>query len=328
MDQSRIFKLLKKKFTKQPTQKDEITRQLERERGLRVQLMRIGVPAQLSFFAVGLAYPDSKYMLIEFIPLVLLIRWFALQSLRVARNSDGREENFLDAAARVPRRIRNGVTADRIRVMSRTRYRGVRWPFSVLILEQRWKATNGQFFLVIAPDFHWWSGGSIWFPWHWNSGRNAELQFSRSTTGRPDRAFCIKLSFPGSREWNLRFKDENDRERAYQALASIRGGNRPPEKSSRKSAEPDEPNRKFDYEKARVDTRSPEKAIEQKRWHDVLRVSPEASSEEITAAYRDAIKKCHPDKVANLSELIKKAAEDEAVRINKAYEEARSSRGF
>jgi hypothetical protein len=64
------------------------------------------------------------------------------------------------------------------------------------------------------------------------------------------------------------------------------------------------------------------------KWQDVLRVAENASVEEIKAAYKDAIKRCHPDFVSNMSDKIRKAAAAEAVEINRAYIEARQARGF
>ena len=63
------------------------------------------------------------------------------------------------------------------------------------------------------------------------------------------------------------------------------------------------------------------------RWYEVLGVSREASVGEITAAYRESIAKNHPDKVAHLSERIRRVAEDETRRINAAYEAARRALG-
>jgi hypothetical protein len=49
---------------------------------------------------------------------------------------------------------------------------------------------------------------------------------------------------------------------------------------------------------------------------------------EITAAHRIAIRKCHPDTVADRSEVIRRAAATEAEQINVAYDRARAARGF
>lgn len=43
---------------------------------------------------------------------------------------------------------------------------------------------------------------------------------------------------------------------------------------------------------------------------------------EAAAAYRELIQKNHPDKVAQLSERIRRVAEEETRRINAAYAEA------
>jgi hypothetical protein len=62
--------------------------------------------------------------------------------------------------------------------------------------------------------------------------------------------------------------------------------------------------------------------------YQVLNVSPGASAEEIRNAYRAAIKRCHPDTVADRSDRIKEAALEEAQLINDAYNRIRSERRF
>jgi len=57
-------------------------------------------------------------------------------------------------------------------------------------------------------------------------------------------------------------------------------------------------------------------------WWEVLRVPRGASLREAAAAYRELIQKNHPDKVAHLSDLIRRVADEETRRINAAYAEA------
>jgi DnaJ domain len=66
----------------------------------------------------------------------------------------------------------------------------------------------------------------------------------------------------------------------------------------------------------------------EEEWHEILQVSEDASDDDIKRAYKDAIKRCHPDMVANLSENIQEAALNDTVRVNSAYERARAARGF
>jgi DnaJ-domain-containing protein 1 len=57
-------------------------------------------------------------------------------------------------------------------------------------------------------------------------------------------------------------------------------------------------------------------------WHAVLGVSPDATHEQIVAAYRAQMSQYHPDKVANLGPDIRTLAEARAKEINAAYAEA------
>jgi hypothetical protein len=63
-------------------------------------------------------------------------------------------------------------------------------------------------------------------------------------------------------------------------------------------------------------------------WAEILGVSPDASDDDIRRAYKQAIRRCHPDMVANMSGNIQEAALLETQRINDAYARAREHRGF
>ena len=54
--------------------------------------------------------------------------------------------------------------------------------------------------------------------------------------------------------------------------------------------------------------------------HEILGVRPDASREEIQAAYKQAIKKYHPDKVSHLGEDFSTLANKKFLEIQQAYE--------
>lgn len=58
----------------------------------------------------------------------------------------------------------------------------------------------------------------------------------------------------------------------------------------------------------------------------VLEVAPEASMEEIDRAYRRAMSRHHPDRVANESPAVRRRAEARARAINAAYDRIRAER--
>jgi hypothetical protein len=62
--------------------------------------------------------------------------------------------------------------------------------------------------------------------------------------------------------------------------------------------------------------------------YEVLNISRQASTADIKDAYRRAMKRCHPDTVADRSQSIRDAAEAEAQRLNAAYDLVRNERGF
>ena len=62
--------------------------------------------------------------------------------------------------------------------------------------------------------------------------------------------------------------------------------------------------------------------------YKVLGVSPEATDQEVKAAYRRLALQHHPDKVATLGEDVRKAAEKKFKEINDAKEKIFKARGI
>ena len=62
--------------------------------------------------------------------------------------------------------------------------------------------------------------------------------------------------------------------------------------------------------------------------YKILGVDVNATDDEIKKAYRDMVKKYHPDKVAYLGEDVRKSAEQKLQEVNDAYEKIRKQRGF
>ena len=62
--------------------------------------------------------------------------------------------------------------------------------------------------------------------------------------------------------------------------------------------------------------------------YTILEVSKSATDSEIKKAYRNLVKKHHPDKVRNLGQAAEEAAKEKFQRIQKAYEDIKNERGF
>src|SRR4051794_41056940 len=62
-------------------------------------------------------------------------------------------------------------------------------------------------------------------------------------------------------------------------------------------------------------------------WWEVLQLPRGASLKQASIAYRELVQKNHPDKVAHLSERIRRVADEETRRINAAYAEAQRMLG-
>jgi DnaJ like chaperone protein len=63
-------------------------------------------------------------------------------------------------------------------------------------------------------------------------------------------------------------------------------------------------------------------------WHEVLEVSPAASTDDIRAAYRRLMGQYHPDKVSALGVELRALAERKSKEIGAAYREAMQLHGL
>jgi DnaJ like chaperone protein len=62
--------------------------------------------------------------------------------------------------------------------------------------------------------------------------------------------------------------------------------------------------------------------------YKVLEITPDATDEEVKAAYRKMAVKYHPDKVEHLGPEIRKSAEVKFQTLQAAYEEIKKRRGM
>lgn len=62
--------------------------------------------------------------------------------------------------------------------------------------------------------------------------------------------------------------------------------------------------------------------------YTILEVKPEASDDEVRAAYRRMVKKHHPDKVAHLGEDMQRTATERFKKVQQAYERVQKERGM
>ncbi len=64
------------------------------------------------------------------------------------------------------------------------------------------------------------------------------------------------------------------------------------------------------------------------RDYEVLEVSPEAGPEDVKRAYRELVKKYHPDRVSHLGDEFKALAHQKFLDVQQAYERIRAARGW
>ncbi len=62
-------------------------------------------------------------------------------------------------------------------------------------------------------------------------------------------------------------------------------------------------------------------------WSTILKVSRDATLQEIQESYRSQISQYHPDKVSRLGEELRALAEKKSKEINAAYEQAAQEKG-
>ncbi len=79
------------------------------------------------------------------------------------------------------------------------------------------------------------------------------------------------------------------------------------------------------FKSAEADVPPPDKIL--KDPYQILEVDPQASDDDIEAAYRRQIAQYHPDKVAGAAKEIRELAEKRASAINAAYDQIQKIRG-
>ena len=62
--------------------------------------------------------------------------------------------------------------------------------------------------------------------------------------------------------------------------------------------------------------------------YKILEIDRSAGVAEIKRAYRDMVKKYHPDKLQHMDEVYRKGAEEKFRRVQEAYETIQKERGF
>lgn len=314
-----------------------VTEHLERERYARQQLIRFGIPSMVVFLITG-AVGFNYYGVFGLAAVISSLRFIFLRSRRVEWKTDDLILLFYKAAQafRVQRGVKNCKSGDRVRVLLKRRYRRLKWPFPVIVLDQRWKKSDNQMFLIIGPTDHWWSGGNIWSLWQWSHRPNADLEFSKKTV-TAQKQFLLEICLEKGLVWSLNFKNAHNRDQAYEALNAVRAIGR--RQSANTKSDSESLSRKTNGSGTKhsssgsqqhdsAEKGSAENKIDARAWHEVIGIKRNATIEEIQTAYKEAIKKCHPDTVASRSEIIKRAAVAETVELNAAYQSAKSERGF
>lgn len=62
--------------------------------------------------------------------------------------------------------------------------------------------------------------------------------------------------------------------------------------------------------------------------YKILELSPDASDNQIKKAYREKVKKYHPDRIKTQDEALRKGAQQKFIQIQEAYEALKKKRGF
>lgn len=117
-------------------------------------------------------------------------------------------------------------------------------------------------------------------------------------------------------------------ERAQATINEYRDAKRVRERAEDKKIEvsPREGTFEEEYDSSENEDSAEEEYEAKEPWYRILGVSPDASHDEITKAYREGIKQYHPDRVSGLGEKLQLLAKVETQKLNAAREEGLSLR--
>lgn len=115
----------------------------------------------------------------------------------------------------------------------------------------------------------------------------------------------------------------------YWVVAKLVGNDKVKPKQQRSQSRPESEARRHQEQADREDRdRQQNQAKEPgtSTWHEVLKVSPNAGTQEIRRAYKSLMSQYHPDKVASLGPELKELCERKTKEINTAYDQAMTER--